>query len=560
MASSANVMYILEHREIVQAHIQNHKLTWPPSRPDDSGNVAGDAPVKVCIRVRPLLPRDEDAQSFSLVEVQDSQMIHVTHPTIRWAGGRIATKTYDADIVFSEIASSKDVYDGMRLTQEIAQLMHQDGSELSILAYGQTGTGKTFTTTSLEEQIASEIFDLTSPDCQLSIRLSILEIRGSASYDLLSEPALQPITIFAGSGSAQFQGLSVHEVSDKEALLRLIKMGRELRLTRSTSKNDTSSRSHSIVSIKISQTKEGASEAVSYLNVVDLAGSERSSIVASHDAERVKESIDTNKSLAALKDCIRARLSDKPAFVPWRGNKLTMALKGAFENRTKQTREGHTSPSSKLFIIACVSPSVIDIEDTLNTLKYVTPFQLSAASAVDATVRQSDLQTSDDPRSWSHARSKTYITRNMPKLAALADRLLPHPSSTIASLFPLNAQALELLTNTPAPSETVPPDPRVLGAARPWISSYHKKLQDLAGKCAALDAAAAGGGKRAFGVVATASAGVRAGSMAGANSKGGLLAVLNGTDPSAHETGRVQRIFEDGTPWKAIERLESANR
>lgn len=72
--------------------------------------------------------------------------------------------------------------------------------------------------------------------------MSILEIRGNGAYDLLSEPALQPVKIMVTGVSTEYQGLSVHSALEKPELLDLIKRGRELRFTRSTIKNDTSSR------------------------------------------------------------------------------------------------------------------------------------------------------------------------------------------------------------------------------------------------------------------------------------------------------------------------------
>ncbi|KAI0060653.1 P-loop containing nucleoside triphosphate hydrolase protein [Artomyces pyxidatus] len=546
MSSNANIKYILEHKDIVESHIQKHKATWQPLAGDQTQQQPEDVPINVFIRVRPLLQHDHDAGSYSLVEVQDQRLIHVTHPTIRWAGGRIATKTYDADGIYPDTASSDDVYNGMNITREITQVLHEHGRELSILAYGQTGTGKTFTTTAIEERVASEAFDHAMPDYVVNITLSILEIRGSASYDLLSEPALQPVKISAASGKAQYQGLSVHDVASKEALLNLVQKGKSLRLTRSTSKNDTSSRSHSIVSIKICQRREGFPDLVSAINIVDLAGSERSSIIANNSPERVKESIDTNKSLAALKECIRARLSNRHSHIPWRSDKLTMALKGAFDEK---------KTSNKLLVIACISPSVLDIEDSLNTLKYVTPFQLSAAHAVDAIIRQRDFSSVDDPRKWSYEKSKAYIARNMPKISSLTDRLLPTPTSGIASLFPLTAPEFEQLCETPAPREAAAPDARTVAAARAWLPAYHKKLQDLAAKGLALDRARTEGKGPGSRVVARASAGVTQGRA----TKGSVIAALNGIDPTANETGFVLRLAADGKEWDKLERLEKAN-
>lgn len=204
--------------------------------------------------------------------------------------------------------NNDEVYQGMNLTAEVERILSLKEGELTILAYGQTGTGKTHTTTALEgniafqldkppinipstEKLASELFDTIGSPHEAQITVSILEIRGSASYDLLSQPTLQPVKIMVTGVATEYQGLSVHTVSNKSQLLKLIKQGRELRLTRSTAKNDTSSRcascctdkvklgltirtsSHSIVQIKIAQkSAEGFVANKATINIVDLAG------------------------------------------------------------------------------------------------------------------------------------------------------------------------------------------------------------------------------------------------------------------------------------------------
>jgi kinesin family member 2/24 len=115
----------------------------------------------------------------------------------------------------------------------------------------------------------------------------------------------------------------------------------------------------------------------SMLCILDLAGSERGASSSSNsDPQRLREAIETNKSLAALKDCIRARLSGETR-VPWRGNKLTMVLRRAFDGTSINSEELSTGAEPQLVVLACASPSIFDVEDTLGTLNYVTPFRVS---------------------------------------------------------------------------------------------------------------------------------------------------------------------------------------
>lgn len=95
--------------------------------------------------IRPFVGQGELAFALSLGCSPDFIML----PLLLFRG-RIATKTYEADAIFDEAIDSAGVYSGMNLSTELPRLLSHDGSELSIVAYGQTGTGKTFTTTYIE--------------------------------------------------------------------------------------------------------------------------------------------------------------------------------------------------------------------------------------------------------------------------------------------------------------------------------------------------------------------------------------------------------------------------
>jgi kinesin family member 2/24 len=112
-------------------------------------------------------------------------------------------------------------------------------------------------------------------------------------------------------------------------------------------------------------------------------GSERFADLTQNDAERVKEAVEINKSLAALKECIVARLiaseeaqdgnSKKQPHVPWRSSQLTTVLQQALVS--EEVKEGEERKRTVL-VVACVSPSPANLESTFNTLKWVMPFQV----------------------------------------------------------------------------------------------------------------------------------------------------------------------------------------
>jgi kinesin family protein 2/24 len=137
--------------------------------------------------------------------------------------------------------------------------------------------------------------------------------------------------------------------------------------------------------------------------IIDLAGSENSSDMQFHDKELVKQTQAINKSLMALKDCIRNRAlialnPSKKLHIPYRGSKLTLLLKDSFElDSTKRC---------KTVIIANVSPSVTDIGMTKNTLRFIVPIK------VGATLKRSNehLQPNEDsPITWTNEMLKKWI-------------------------------------------------------------------------------------------------------------------------------------------------------
>lgn len=132
----------------MEAHIEKHKESWasPPSENEQEPLSS----VSVYVRVRPLLAHDLEEGSYSLAAVQAPRTIHFTHPTLRFAGSRFATKTYQADGVFSDSDESASVYQRTGLLTSLKECVSTPAKELYVLAYGQTGTGKTYTTTYIE--------------------------------------------------------------------------------------------------------------------------------------------------------------------------------------------------------------------------------------------------------------------------------------------------------------------------------------------------------------------------------------------------------------------------
>ncbi|EGR29379.1 kinesin motor domain protein, partial [Ichthyophthirius multifiliis] len=140
-------------------------------------------------------------------------------------------------------------------------------------------------------------------------------------------------------------------------MLKLIDYANAIRTTHATTSNDTSSRSHAICKLIIKNEK---GQKQGQLILVDLAGSERAQDCQSNDKIRRLEGSEINKSLLALKECIRY-MEAGASHIPFRASKLTMVLRDSFQQKNNK---------SKIVMIACVCPCHTSADHTVNTLRY----------------------------------------------------------------------------------------------------------------------------------------------------------------------------------------------
>lgn len=185
-----------------------------------------------------------------------------------------------------------------------------------------------------------------------SVYVSYFEIYCGKLFDLLNnrqklqarEDAKQNINVV---------GLKRFQIQDEKSLFEMINFGNSVRVTSTTGKNMDSSRSHAILQIYV--VENNAMKGL--LSFIDLAGNERGADTYEHDSQTRLDGAEISKSLLALKECIRALDQDKK-HVPFRGSKLTMVLKDSFIGDCKTVMIGN------------ISPSTINCEYSLNTLRY----------------------------------------------------------------------------------------------------------------------------------------------------------------------------------------------
>lgn len=233
---------------------------------------------------------------------------------------------------------------------------------------------------SLEDAKAESAQSTNLFDYQVS--LQFLELYGEEIRDLLTGHNRDTkLTIRdLGTDEPEVVGATQQTVSTAEEALLCLSRGMLRRVTGATAMNESSSRSHVIFSVLIEQQRTihisnsdentpnfNESEETNHVqvthsrfNLVDLAGSERQKRTQA-EGKRLKEGIDINKGLLVLGNVISALGDPKKrgkTFVPYRDSKLTRLLKGSLGG------------NHKTLMIACVSPSSANMEESLNCLRY----------------------------------------------------------------------------------------------------------------------------------------------------------------------------------------------
>ena len=190
----------------------------------------------------------------------------------------------------------------------------------------------------------------------LAVSCSYFEIYSGKVFDLLFGKSKLRV-LEDGKQQVVVVGLTEKEVDCVEDVLKLITHGNSLRTSGQTSANANSSRSHAVFQILLRQntTKKPLHGKFS---LIDLAGNERGADTNSANRQTRMEGAEINKSLLALKECIRA-LGRKGAHLPFRASKLTQVLRDSFIGNKART-----------CMIAMISPSMSSCEHTLNTLRY----------------------------------------------------------------------------------------------------------------------------------------------------------------------------------------------
>ncbi|KMY94001.1 kinesin-like protein KIF13A isoform X5 [Drosophila simulans] len=340
--------------------------------------------IKVAVRVRPFNRREIELDTKCIVEMEKQQTILQNPPPLEKIE-RKQPKTFAFDHCFYSLnpedenfASQETVFDcvGRGILDNAFQ-----GYNACIFAYGQTGSGKSYTMMGTQEskgiiprlcdQLFSAIANKSTPELMYKVEVSYMEIYNEKVHDLLDpKPNKQSLKVREHNVMGPYvDGLSQLAVTSYQDIDNLMTEGNKSRTVAATNMNAESSRSHAVFSVVLTQIltdqATGVSgEKVSRMSLVDLAGSERA-VKTGAVGDRLKEGSNINKSLTTLglvisklADQSNGKKSGNDKFVPYRDSVLTWLLKD------------NLGGNSRTVMVATISPSADNYEETLSTLRY----------------------------------------------------------------------------------------------------------------------------------------------------------------------------------------------
>ncbi|CAO1614618.1 unnamed protein product [Parajaminaea phylloscopi] len=350
----------------------------------DSGN------IKVVVRCRPLNSRERNRGASKLIAVNDQHQLVLNPPTEGDSKENArATKKkampFSFDRAYDEDTEQRTLFEyvGLELLEHAF-----NGFNTCVFAYGQTGSGKSHSMVGYAEAkgliplTCSRLFDdaaervQADPNLRISVEVSYIEIYNEKVRDLLNPTNKGNLRVREHPSLGPYvEDLSKLVVSNFSDVENLMDEGNKARTVAATNMNETSSRSHAVFTLLVTQKRKDdetqlEAEKVSRISLVDLAGSERANSTGA-TGSRLKEGANINRSLTTLGKVIAAlatasiEASTKSTpkkkgsagdHVPYRDSVLTWLLKDSLGG------------NSKTAMIAAISPA--DYEETLSTLRY----------------------------------------------------------------------------------------------------------------------------------------------------------------------------------------------
>ncbi|TVY83743.1 Kinesin-like protein unc-104 [Lachnellula suecica] len=353
---------------------------------------AGGGNIKVVVRVRPFNGRELDRGAKCIVQMKDTQTVLIPPPEAEARAGKGAKdsgrKVFAFDKSYWSFNKADSNYAGQdNLHDDLGKPLLDNafqGYNNCIFAYGQTGSGKSYSMmgygaeAGVIPKICQDMFERIGAlqedkNLRCTVEVSYLEIYNERVRDLLNPSTKGNLKVREHPSTGPYvEDLAKLVVSSFNEIEHLMDEGNKARTVAATSMNETSSRSHAVFTLTLTQKRldvetNMAMEKVAKISLVDLAGSERANSTGATGA-RLKEGAEINRSLSTLGRVIAAladlsdgkkKKSGKAANqVPYRDSVLTWLLKDSLGG------------NSMTAMIAAISPADINFDETLSTLRY----------------------------------------------------------------------------------------------------------------------------------------------------------------------------------------------
>ncbi|GAB5361262.1 hypothetical protein AAMO2058_000698300 [Amorphochlora amoebiformis] len=374
--------------------------------------------ISVVVRCRPFI-KNEAKECKDMVRINSKEgVIRVGDRTKKdFDPNNISTwREFTYDTVYDKNGSQEEVFD--RSVKPILEKVLK-GFNSTIFCYGQTSSGKTFTmmgdlsspkaygiVPKVTEGLFEHIGSAEGKHYNFTIMLSFLEIYNEKVFDLLVSGRRDLKIRQTKARGFHVPSLSHHVVSDAKHMFSLINAGFKNRSTSATSQNAESSRSHSMLTVRLEKApkpdgpKANEGKVQAKLNLVDLAGSER---YHSGSEQQAKESTSINQSLSTLANVISALAQNKKSFIPYRDSSLTKLLKDALGGSASTLMFGNVNPCDR------------NASETVSTLRY--------ASRAKKIKNKPKVQIYLDPKSKQIRQMQDEILRLRQQLAS-RDRVI----------------------------------------------------------------------------------------------------------------------------------------
>ncbi|KAI2667687.1 Kinesin-like protein KIF2C [Labeo rohita] len=313
--------------------------------------------ICVCVRKRPLNKKELAKKEIDVVTIPGNGALLLHEPKQKVDLTKyLENQTFHFDYSFDEDATNDLVY---RFTAKPLVKTIFEGGMATCFAYGQTGSGKTHTmggdfsgksqnsSKGIYALAAQDVFTLLRQkryaDMDLCPYVTFFEIYNGKVFDLLNKKAKLRV-LEDEKQQVNVVGLQEVPVSSVDDVIKMIERGSAC----------SSSRSHAVLQVILRRRNFLHGK----FSLVDLAGNERGTDVSNNDRHTIVETAEINRSLLALKECIRS-LGQNSEHIPFRMSKLTQVLRDSF-----------IGENSRTCMIAMISPGMSSCEYTLNTLRY----------------------------------------------------------------------------------------------------------------------------------------------------------------------------------------------